>query len=120
MDAPQPTKVSKPKSFLCLISYYTQFLPNFADLLALLYKLLQKNQRWYWSTEQDKAYKGAKHLLTTSEVLTHFDSSKPLCIACDASPYRVGAVLSHVVDGDKQQPIAYASRSLSAAEHKYS
>ena len=120
MDAPQPTKVSKPKSFLRLISYYAQFLPNLANLLAPLYKLLQKNQRWHWSTEQDKAYKGAKHLLTTSEVLTHFDSSKPLCIACDASPYGVGAVLSHVVDGDKQQPIAYASRSLSAAEHKYS
>ena len=102
-----------------MISYYTKFLPNLADLLAPLYKLLRKNQRWHWSTEQDKAYKDAKHLLTTSEVLTHFDGGKPLCIACDASPYGVGAVLSHV-DGDKEQPIAYASRSLSAAERKYS
>ena len=119
VDAPQPTKVSELKSFLGLISYYAKFLPNLADLLAPLYKLLRKNQRWHWSTEQDKAYKDAKHLLTTSEVLTHFDGSKPLCIACDASPYGVGAVLSHV-DGDKEQPIAYASRSLSAAERKYS
>ena len=38
----------------------------------------------------------------------------------DASPYGVGAVLSHVVDGDKERPIAYASHSLSAAERKYS
>ena len=69
------------------------------------------------TNEQDKAYMEAKHLLTTSQVLTHYDSSKPLRLACNASPY---GVLSHVVDTDKEQPIAYASRSLSAAERKYS
>ena len=95
-------------------------MPNLAKSLAPLYQLLQKNQKWKWNVEQDKAYKDAKHLLTTSEVLTHLDSSKLLLLACDASPYGVGAVLSHVVDGDKEQPIAYASRSLSRAEWKYS
>ena len=119
-EAPRPTKISELKSFLGLISYYAKFLPNLADSLAPLYKLLQKNQRWQWTNEQDKAYTEAKHLLTTSQVLTHYDSSKPLRLACDASPYGVGAVLSHVVDADKEQPIAYASRSLSAAERKYS
>ena len=116
VEAPQPTKISELKSFLCLISYYAKFLPNLAESLAPLYQLLQKNQKRKWNVKQDKAYKDAKHLLTTSEVLTHFDSSKPLLLACDASPYGVGAVLSHVVDGDKEQPIAYASCSLSTAE----
>ena len=32
----------------------------------------------------------------------------------------MGVVLSHVVDADKEQPIAYASCSLSAVECKYS
>ena len=81
VDTTQPTKVSELKFFLGLISYYAKFLPNLANLLALLCKLLQKNQRWHWCTEQDKAYKDAKHLLMTSEVLTHFDGIKPLCIA---------------------------------------
>ena len=120
VEASQPTKISELKSFLGLISYYAKFLPNLAKSLAPLYQLLHKNQEWQWSAKQDKAYNDAKHLLTTSQVLTHFDSSKPLLLACDASPYGVGAVLSHVVDGDKEQPIAYISRSLSAAERKYS
>ena len=47
----------------------------------------------------------------------HFDSEAPILLACDASLYGVGAV---VVEGDKEQLIAYASRSLSAAECKYS
>ena len=46
VDAPQPTKISELKSFLGLTSYYAKFLPNLADALAPLYKLLQKNQRW--------------------------------------------------------------------------
>ena len=95
-------------------------MPNLATSLAPLYKLLQKNQKWRWNTEQEKAYKEAKQLLTTSKILMHFDSDKPLILACDASPYGIGAVLSHVVDGNKEKPIAYASRSLSTAERKYS
>ena len=36
------------------------------------------------------------------------------------SDYGVGAVLSHVVNGGKERPIAYISRTLSAAEKQYS
>ena len=41
-------------------------------------------------------------------------------LSCDASPYGVGAVLSHVMDNQSDKPIAYASCSLNTAEQKYS
>lgn len=40
-------------------------------------------------------------------------------LACDASPCGVGAVQSHRVD-DTERPVAYASRTLTPAELKYS
>ena len=52
-------------------------------------------------------------------MLTHFDLSKPLILACDASPYGIGAVLSYQV-GEDDLPIAFASRSLAPAEKNYS
>lgn len=51
--------------------------------------------------------------------LAHYDPSKELVLACATSPYGVGAVLSHR-DNGVENPLAFASRTLTAAERNYS
>ena len=51
-------------------------------------------------------------------MLTH-DETKPLILACDASPYGVGAVISHINPDGSEQPIAYGSRTLQKPERNY-
>lgn len=55
-------------------------------------------------------------MLASTEVLVHFNLNKELILSCDASPYGIGAVLSHRMDDGMERPIVYASRSLAAAE----
>ncbi|XP_056138804.1 uncharacterized protein K02A2.6-like [Lampris incognitus] len=58
-------------------------------------------------------------LMVSQKVLTHYNPELPLRLACDASPYGVGAVPSHVMPDGVEKPIAYASRTLSKAEQNY-
>ena len=58
-------------------------------------------------------------MLKSPRLLTHYDCSKHLTLACDASPYGVGAVLSHNFDDGDEKPIAYVSRTLNKTESKY-
>ena len=119
LEAPAPQNVSQLRSFLGLINFYGKFLRNLADTLAPLYKLLQKKEKWQWGPSQERAFKEAKAQLTSPCLLAHFDPGEKLILSCDASPYGIGAVLSHQFEDGVEKPIAYASRSLAPAEKKY-
>ena len=83
--------------------------------LPYSHELLSKDCKWTWEKRQVEALNQAKGMLNSSDLLVHYDPSKEFVLSCDASPYGLGAVLSHIIDG-KEKPISYASRTLSSAE----
>ena len=117
--APRPKCQQQLRSFLGLVHYYGKFIPNLAAMLHPMNDLLQKNVKWRWSSECEQAFQKAKKSLTSSTVLAHYDPQLPLRMAADASAYGVGAVISHVYPNGVERPIAYASRTLTAAERNY-
>ena len=119
-EAPKPKNVSELRAFLGIINYYHRFLPNLSTKLAPLHELLQKKTKWKWKDVQDEAFQSAKDALQADSLLVHFDPAKPIVLACDASQYGLGAVLSHVMSDGHERPIAYVSRTLNAAEKNYS
>ena len=119
-EAPQPTNVGKLKSYLGLLSYYSKFLRNLSTTLAPLYKLLKHDEPWQWTEEQSQTFKQSKEFILSSHVLVHFDPKLPIRLACDASDYGIGAVLSHVMPDGSEKPVGFFSRTLTPTEQKYS
>ena len=119
-EAPDPSSISELCSFLEMITYCNKFLPNMSTKLTPLYALLAKKKRWSWHTKEEAAFQLSKRALHSDAVLVHFNSSKPLILACDASQYGIGAVLSHIFENGREKPIAYTSRTLNPAEKRHS
>ena len=119
VDAPVPTCVSELRSFLGMLQYYGKFLANLSTLLQPLNNLLREGVPWSWEPECQQAFDDAKKQLLSAKVLMHYDANLPLVLACDASSYGIGAVISHVLENGDERPIAFASRTLSPSEKNY-
>ncbi len=116
---PTPCNLTDVRSFLGLCSYYRKFISDFAGVAEPLHRLTQKNVKFIWSTECSRAFEGLKRKLTTAPVLAYPEFDLPFILDTDASDKGIGAVLSQVQNG-RERVIAYASRSLSKAERRYS
>ena len=119
-EAPASNNVTELKSYLGLLTYYIKFLLHLATQLAPLYQLLWKEHPWMWEQQQKKSFQTSKKLLTSSQLLIHFNPDMELILACDASAYGIGAVLAHKMPEGTEKPVGYASHTLTKAEKNYS
>lgn len=121
LEAPVPKNTTEVRRVLGLLQYYRRFIKDFSTISAPITALLhgqQKGQPIVWSSEADHAFKTLKQQLTSAPLLASPDFSRPFFIQTDASDVGIGAVLFQEDDGF-EHPIAYASRSLSKTERKF-
>ncbi|XP_058023852.1 uncharacterized protein K02A2.6-like, partial [Ahaetulla prasina] len=118
--APAPQNKTELQAFLGLVNFYAGFLKNKATIAEPLHKLLGKNAAWSWGKAEARAFEAIKNLLSSDSLLIQYNSTLPLVLVCDASPYGVGAVLSHRLPNGTEAPIAFYSRTMSSAERNYS
>ena len=116
---PTPISVQEVQQFLGLASYYRRFVRNFAEIAKPLHRLTERGRELIWTLECETAFSTLKNRLSSAPVLSLPDFSKPLLLDTDTSQEGIGAVLSQI-SNENEQVIAYANRSLSKAERKYS
>ena len=119
VDAPRPQNQQQLQSFLGLVNYYGKFISALSTITHPLNQLLCHQTKWQWSQECEKSFQKLKDQLSSDQVLAHYDSTLPVRLACDASQYGVGAVISHLMPDGTERPIAYGSRTLTKAEKNY-
>jgi hypothetical protein len=116
---PTPTKVKDVRSFLGFCNFYQPFIQGFAHLAQPLNKLTRKDAEQPWGTRHQKAFEELKSRVTTEPILAHPILTDLFELEVDASGFAMGAVLLQRKEDGKKHPIAYYSKTLSAAERNY-
>ena len=118
-DAPSPSDPATLRSFLGLTLWYSKFIQNYATVVEPMRDVLRR-ATFTWTDEAQSSFQQVKLLITDSSSLALFDPSLPTIVSTDASDYGIGGVLTQIHPDNTERTVAFASRSLSAAESKYS
>ena len=120
-DAKPPTNASEVKSLLGLVGFCSKFIPNYATIAEPLRKLTRKHEPWVWAIEQQTAFEKLKECLTSAQVMAYYNpAAEETQVICDGSPCGLGAILNQKQANGEMKPVAYASRTLTPVERRYS
>jgi len=116
---PEPKNVRDVRKFLGFANYYRRFIKNFAQVARLINMFTQKDVKWQWGAEQQKAFNELKQVFTMKLVLAALDLDKEFRVEADASNYATGGVLLMKYSDELWRLVAFISKSLSDTERNY-
>ena len=111
---PAPTNVTKLQEFLGMVTYLSPFICGLSTLTAPLQELLRKVADFTWNTSYETAFEKVKQAVVSNTTLRYFNPSLPVTMQVDA--FLVGLGAAHL---QNNKPIAFASKALTNAEHRY-
>jgi hypothetical protein len=108
-----PRNKKQLRSFIGGVNFYNSIWPRHTHVIVPLTRLTG-DVPFKLTKECDDAFKEMKAVLASDCLHTYADLDKPFTIVCDASDYQLGSCIMQ--DG---KPIAYWSKSLTAAQNNY-
>nr|XP_050038007.1 uncharacterized protein K02A2.6-like [Dermacentor andersoni] len=115
-----PTDVAGIKRLLGMVNHLARFLPHISDVTAPIRALLNKSASWVWQHEQKAAFEKIKELLTSDRCMAKYHPSYATTVSADASSFGLCAVLLQTQPSGERRPVAFASRSMTDTEQRYS
>ena len=122
-----PQVVTQLRGFLGLANYFSEYVPNYANLAGPLTSKLQlkrdegkkgSQKVLKWQPHEIKAFEALKKALTESLELFQMQVDQPFVLETDASQYAVGAVLKQRIEG-QWRPVSFFSRKLTTSQRKW-
>ncbi len=111
---PTPDGLPALRRFLGMVTYLSKFIPHLSSLAAPLRELLHKETAWEWTPSCQAATEAVKREISKSTTLKFYNADKPVTLTCDASKSGLGAAVIQ-----DEQPIAYASKSMTKSQMNY-
>ncbi len=110
------------QSFLGFTNFYRRFIIDYSSIASPLYKLIEKGNTFYWSSECNHAFRTLKRCLTTAPLLMvtlRTEPNESFVISTDASNKGIAAVLLQEQNDGTLRPCSYYAKTLNKAQRKY-
>ena len=120
VEWPTPSNKKEVQSFLGFTNFYRHFIQGFSNLARPMFGLTQKDSAWRWGEAEKSAFEAIRTRVISTPILVFPDETQPFRVEADSSKFATRAVLSQQsLEDNKWNPVAYYSKSLSAAEQNY-
>ena len=113
-NMPKPTSKPEVLTLLGFVNYLSKFLPKLSEVSAPLRELTTNQSKFTWARQHDETFATIKQLVIQHPVLKFYNIEEEVTIQTDASEKGLGTVLLQ-----NGQPVAFASRTLSPTEQRY-
>ena len=115
---PTPNNASDIRTFMGVVQYYRDCIPQLANFASVLTALTSKKAAWQWTEREQMAFDMIKALLANATALRIPDHRKPYVVATDASIYGLGGVLMQR-ETTGLYFIAFYSKQISRCFHNH-
>jgi len=78
LEWPTPRCVKDVQKFLGLENYYRRFIKDFAGIARSMHRLVRKEEKWNWGTEQERAFGRLKEIFMSEPMLAALDLDKEM------------------------------------------
>ena len=111
-----PIDKQQISSFIGMVTYMGNFLPHLSHHTEPLQAMLKQEAVFAWDETANASFQKIKDLIAKSATkpLWYYDQRKPVTVQADASQRGLGTCLLQ-----EGEPIAYASKSLTDTETRY-
>ena len=120
VNYPEPRSTKDCRRFLGLANFCRRHCQSWAHHSEDLIKLTRKNAKFEWGQAQREAFYKLKLSLVQHPTLRHPDFSRPFVLVTDASSIAIGASLQQLDAEGDTYIVAYFSRTLNAAQRRWS
>ena len=118
VEMQRPITKRQLKQRLGLLSYYRDYVPNYAAIAKPLTALTGKREPSVlnWGEREQQAFETLRQLVCEAPVLATPTPGQPFRLHTDASAISVGCQLSQCDDTGQEHPIAFASQKLTPTQ----
>lgn len=114
-----PTNKKALRSYLGLVNYCADFIPQLSTIARPLYQLTHKNAEFTWGAAQSDAFGSIQDAIAKAPELEFIQYDQPIYLRTDASDVAIGGVLFQEYDG-KKHVVEYFSRAFTKTERNWS